>query len=193
MTESQTATCSSDDEQAYISSPNSTPPPTLDEIDRWAAHIGLQEFAEGLQAAAKAVFPNETGSRYTKVFVLILCWKDEDPNLPVSIEISRLFDVFKDTYHFETEIWQIPDEDCHSIVNEKILEFNKLGGKRKDHLKIVYYAGHAKLTSNRLLAWTRYASTKFCSWNRLPILSKLAQQQEDQMPYGQVEWDSKRP
>lgn len=78
----------------------------MDEIDRWAAHIGLQEFGESLQAAANAVFPNDSQSRYTKVHVLMLCWEDEDPNLPVSIEIQKLFDVFTDIYRFETEIWR---------------------------------------------------------------------------------------
>jgi hypothetical protein len=130
----------------------------MDEVDRLAAHIGFREFGESLQAAANAVFPNDSQCRYKKVHALILCWEDEDPSLPVSIEIEKLFSVFEDVYHFESEVWKIPDEDCHSEVNEKILEFNKKGGKRKDHLKIVYYAGHAKLTSNRLLAWTRYVS-----------------------------------
>lgn len=49
-------------EHTSISSPNSSPPPSFDDIDRWRAHIGLREFGDGLQAAAKAVFPNEQQS-----------------------------------------------------------------------------------------------------------------------------------
>ncbi|CZR65496.1 related to cholesterol oxidase precursor [Phialocephala subalpina] len=127
---------------------------SIEDFDRWQAHIGLKTFGEGLNAAAKAIFPNESRSRYTKVYVLMLSWADEDPNLPVSIEILKLFKVFKDIYHFDVEVWKIPDEACHLEVNQKVLDFVKLGGDSDDHLKIVYYAGHARLTKNRRLAWT---------------------------------------
>jgi hypothetical protein len=69
--------------QGYFSSANSTPPPTFADHDRWQYHIELEDFTKGLQAAANAVFPNNQISRYTKVFVLMLSWADEDPNLPV--------------------------------------------------------------------------------------------------------------
>ena len=137
------------------SSPNSTPPPTADEYDKWLYHTGFEEFGSNLHEAAKAVFPNTAPSRYRNVYVLMLKWEDEDPNLPVSWEITKLFGVFKDIYHFQTEVWDIPDQDCHAEVNQKILDFSKLGGNSKEDLKIVYYAGHGKLTKNRLLSWTR--------------------------------------
>jgi len=132
-----------------------TTPPTLDDIDRWQFHISLQEFGEGLHAAAKAVFPNDARSRYSKVFALILCWEDEDPQLPVSVEINRLFQVFRYTYNFQTEVWKIPNHNCHAKTNQKILDFVEEGDDNSRHLKIVYYAGHAKLSKNRLLTWTR--------------------------------------
>lgn len=141
-----------DDERLYGSSTGTTPP-TPDDIDRWQYHINLQEFGHELQSAAKAVFPNTTRSRYTRVLVLMMCWDDEDPQLPVSLEISRLFRVFKEIYNFETEIWKIPDANCHAKVTQKILNF--VGDDDKEHLKIVYYAGHGRLTENRLLMWTR--------------------------------------
>ena len=77
---------SSEEFDEYTSSPNSTPPATLSDIDRWQHHISLQSFGDGLQAAANAVFPNVSNSRYSKVSVLMLCWEDEDPGLPVSLE-----------------------------------------------------------------------------------------------------------
>lgn len=128
---------------------------SIDDFDRWQSHIGLKTFGEGLNAAAKAIFPNERRSRYTKVYVLMLSWADEDPDLPVSIEILNLYKVFKDIYHFDVEVWRIPDDACHIELNQKVLDFVKLGGDSDDHLKIVYYAGHARLTKNRRLAWTR--------------------------------------
>jgi hypothetical protein len=85
----------------------------------------------------------------------MLCWEDEDPQLPVSIEIQKLLEVFRDTYHYATEVWRIPDQGCHSKLNKKILDFTEIGSDSKEHLKIVYYAGHARLTKNRLLTWTR--------------------------------------
>jgi hypothetical protein len=131
-------------------------PPTPDDISRWQDHIGLQEFGEGLQAAAKAVFPNSSKSRYSKVSVLMLSWQDEDPNLPVSIEIDHLNGVFRCIYGFETEIWKIPDSNCHAKLNRKVLDFVTTEDDPADQLFIVYYAGHARLTRDRLLAWTRF-------------------------------------
>lgn len=81
-------------EEDYPSS-QSSPPPTFQDIERWQYHISLREFGEDLQAAAKAIFPNDSNSKYTKVNVLILSWQDEDPQLPVSLEIRRLYEVFK--------------------------------------------------------------------------------------------------
>jgi hypothetical protein len=138
-----------------FSTQSTCPPPRPEDIDRWQHHIAFQQFGEDLQAAAAAVFPNTRTSRYRKVYVLMLKWEDEDPKLPVSEEIKRLDRVFKDVYHFETEIWSIPDFDCHAAVNQKILDFKRIGCNCKNDLKIVYYAGHGKLTKNRLLSWIR--------------------------------------
>ena len=48
----------------------------------------------------------------------MLKWQDEDPNLPVSYDIAKLSHVFKETYGYETELWEIPDDDknCHRKV-----------------------------------------------------------------------------
>ena len=135
--------------------PSTCPPPRADEIDRWQHHIAFQQFGEDLRSAAAALFPNTATSRYKNVYVLMIMWEDEDPKLPVSDEIKKLERVFKNIYHFNTEVWSIPDLDCHAEVNQKILDFTRSGGNFKDDLKIVFYAGHAKLTMNRLLSWTR--------------------------------------
>jgi len=138
-----------------ISSSSTAPPLTPHDIDRWSKHISLQDFGEGLQIAARALFPNERKSRYTSVTVLVLSWQDEDPNLPVSLEISRLVDVFKEIYLFDVDEWKIPNQNSHWAVNQKIMTFVEPSSSDKEHLKIVYYAGHGRLTKTRLLEWTR--------------------------------------
>lgn len=148
---------SHEDRTSSNSSPN-TGPNTPDDISRWLCHIDLQSFGEDLQAAARAVFPNTSKSRYTKVSVLTLCWEDEDPNLPVSIEIEKLESVLRDIYGFETELWKIPDRNCHARLNLKMLDFTTTEDDPTERLLIVYYAGHAKLTKDRLLCWTRFVT-----------------------------------
>lgn len=118
--------------QGYISSANSTPPPpTAADNDRWQYHIDFQTFTNSLQAAANAVFPNDTKSRYSKVSVLMLSWTDEDPKLPVSLEMDSLYEVFHKTYGYETERWAIPDENCHYELTGKIMDFVKPGPDSK--------------------------------------------------------------
>ncbi len=142
-------------ESYSISSTSTSPPPTPHDIDRWNRHTSLQEFGGGLQSAARALFPNETRSRYTRVTVLALSWQDEDPNLPVSIEISHLLHVFQNIYNFNVEDWKIPSQGSHWAVNQKIMEFVRPAPDDKEHLKIVYYAGHGRLNKTRSLEWTR--------------------------------------
>lgn len=144
---------SSEDTLSRTSSAN-TAPPTPDDISRWQHHIGFEKFAESLQAAAKAAFPNQNKSRYSKVSVLLLSWEDEDPKLPVSMEVDKLEHIFRDLYGFQTELWRIPDQNSHLKVNQKIIDLISSEDDPKQHLFIVYYAGHAILTRDRLLAWT---------------------------------------
>jgi hypothetical protein len=144
--------------QSTGSQSSASTPPTMEDIDRWNYHTNLQRFGENLQLAANAVFPNEKISRYTRVSVLMLNWEDEDPNLPVSIEIDKLASIFSDTYYFEVIRWKIPDENCHFRLAETVMEFVRPNQDSTGHLKIVYYAGHAKLLDTRALALTRYES-----------------------------------
>ena len=122
--------------------------------NRWQSNIGLQTFGTSLHAAAQALFPLQNGSRYSRVYVLLARWETE-PQLPVSKDISRLFNVFKDVYHFETELWKIPDEDSQAAADQKIQDFVNLGDNSAETLKIVCYAGNCLTTKTRGLAWTR--------------------------------------
>ncbi|CZR65114.1 uncharacterized protein PAC_15014 [Phialocephala subalpina] len=150
------------DPDICISSPDSTPPPpTLADIDRWNYHTSMKAFGEALQAAANAVFPNEReASRYSQVSVLLISWSDEDPKLPVSLEIEKLHRVFQDVYGYDTEHWKIPDQNCHHKLTKKIVDFVEPTDESTKQLKIVYYAGHARLLDTRVLAWTSWRNNK---------------------------------
>ena len=130
-------------------------PPTMEDIDRWTYHTDLQTFAKSLQIAANAVLPNDRTSRYEKVSVLMLSWADEDPQLPVSLEVQKLVNVFQDCYRYNVEQWKIPDENCHFELATKVMTFVEPRNDSNSHLKIVYYAGHARLLDTRALALTR--------------------------------------
>lgn len=125
-------------------------------IDRWQRHISLQNFAKDVERAAKSVYSADNRSRYTNVYVLILKWKTEDPKLPVSYEISELRQVLEQVYHYETEIFEIPDSRSHNKVNEKISAFIGINDDSKSDLKIVYYAGHSRLSDTKDLVWASY-------------------------------------
>jgi hypothetical protein len=143
----------SDSEQDYPS--RNTTPPSLEEFERWQAHIGLHKFGEGLNAAAKAIFPKEGRPPYSKVYVLMLSWGDEDKHSAVS-ELSKLSSVFQDIYHFDVDAWTIPTEGSKAATTQKISEFIILGDDSHEDLKIVYYAGQTRVTKNKELAFTRF-------------------------------------
>jgi hypothetical protein len=131
------------------------PPPLFHELDKLQCHIDLQDVGERLQNAANAAFPNDKRMQYSTVYVLIVCWEDEDPNLPVSIEVDELCDVFHKVYRFVVNVWKIPDEGSHKKLKSE-MDFVELGGDSKDDLKIVYYGGHGMLAHNRHSCWARY-------------------------------------
>lgn len=136
-----------------LSSPAQCPPLSGYDLDRLNYHVDLENFGKGLQNAAHAVFSSERRSRYTQVSALLLSWEDEDPQLPVSLEINTLKDVLVNLYGFEVEEWKIPARDSHIGLNRKILQF--LEDSSTKHLKVVYYAGHGKLSNHGQAIWTR--------------------------------------
>jgi len=131
------------------------PPPTSRNLDQQQYHIALQDLGERLQNAMNAAFPNDHRIRYFAVHVLMLFWEDEDPKLPVSIELDELGEVFENVYRFEVEKWGIPSEGSHKKLNHKVLDFIERGGDSKEDLKIVYYGGHGMLAQNRQPCWAR--------------------------------------
>lgn len=83
----------------------------------------------------------------------MISWKTPDPQLPVDVEIRALRAVFENLYRFNVEEFQIPDCDSHAEVSEKINAFVKVNNTNND-LKIVFYAGHSRLSRTRELLWS---------------------------------------
>jgi hypothetical protein len=133
--------------------PRKKRPLSFQDLDRLNDHTCLEDFGKSLQKAANAIFPANQTSKYTRVDVLLLSWEDEDPKLPVSLEIQQLAETFGNDYGYDVERWLIPAKSCHNRLQGKILQF--LGVDEVDHLKIVYYGGHGRLTNHGQLAWTR--------------------------------------
>jgi hypothetical protein len=117
----------------------------------------MGEFGKALQNAARSIYPNDQGSKYSQVYVLLICWQTEDPKLPVSREVKALRRVFEDIYFYVVEEFRIPDSGSHAAVSEKINAFVKVNDDKSDDLKIVYYAGHSILSRNKELVWSTYA------------------------------------
>ncbi|KUJ18943.1 uncharacterized protein LY89DRAFT_667987 [Mollisia scopiformis] len=134
--------------------PRKKKPPSFQDLDRLNDHTGLEDFGQSLQKAANAIFPANQTSRYNKVDVILLSWEEEDPKLPVSLEIQELADIFEFVYGYDVDRWLIPAKNCHNRLQGKILQF--LAADEVNHLKIVYYGGHGRLTNHGQLAWTSF-------------------------------------
>jgi hypothetical protein len=130
--------------QLQFTSPPFQPPPTAEQLDQMFRPN--RPFQQGLLGTRD--------STYIETFVLLLSWEEQDLRLPVDLEIDRLSDMFDRVYHFKVERWKIPSEDPHQRLNKKIIEFVRFGNDRRECLKIVYYAGHGKLSRNRQPMWT---------------------------------------
>jgi hypothetical protein len=117
-----------------------------------------------------------------------LCWEDEDPKLPVSIEIEKLNDVFESDYGFDTEVWRIPGQNSHAKLNQKILNLIDTDDDPKDHLFIVYYGGHARLTHDRLLSWTRFVKQVFTFSKSTRLMDRHSWRVNHDKKYPTVQW-----
>jgi hypothetical protein len=135
-------------------SSTSSVPPRAEDWDRTLRHIGLEDFGKALENATKAVYPNGKASRYSRVYVLLIRWETQDPQLPVECEIHGLRNVLENVYNYDVEEFRIPDSESHAEVSEKINSFVKVGGNSSNDLKIVYYAGHSRLSRTKELVWS---------------------------------------
>ena len=107
--------------------------------------------AAQINAAVQAGWAKRHEIRYSKAYVLLLSWEEDD--LGVHTEINELRDVFDDRYHFEVQEYKIPSTKPNRSVMNRVKEFLDL--ESKETLLIVYYAGHAKRgrQSNEASIW----------------------------------------
>ena len=97
----------------------------------------LEIFGQYLEQAANAAFPKRS-SRYTEVHVLLLSW--ERDNLGVLKELFELHEVFQQTYHYEVELWGIPNNHSYRALRKRLSKYLD-DFENKDFLLIVYYGG----------------------------------------------------
>lgn len=118
------------------------------------AHIhDIQQFSKDLSAAVQAVWPTRHESRYADVQILILSWEDDD--LGVSEEIEDLQKTFHDLFNYQVTEWLIPQHKPERKLNLEVGKFLEKHDN-KDHLLIVYYAGHGFLNQQRVPMWAAY-------------------------------------
>jgi hypothetical protein len=100
----------------------------------------VEKFVSDLQEALDAIRSTPNGTRYIEVHVLFLSWKDD--TLGVMQEINELESVLSKLYRFTIHRYDIhgekPGRDTQSRVTQFLLENDS-----RDHLLILYYAGHA--------------------------------------------------
>lgn len=142
---------------ASSSASYTVPLPLTDQNIIKNAHIeNVQQFSKDLSAAVQAIWPTRHESRYSDVQVLILSWEDDD--LGVYKEIDELKRTFRELYKYKVSEWTIPWDKPERRLNLKVGEFLEEHDD-KDHLLIVYYAGHGFLNEQRIPMWAAYAIT----------------------------------
>jgi hypothetical protein len=100
----------------------------------------VENFVSDFQEAIDAVRSTPNGTRYTKVHVLFLCWRED--TLGVMQEIKALESVLSKLYRFTTHQYWIHGEQPGRHTQASVTQF-LLENDSRDHLLIFYYAGHA--------------------------------------------------
>lgn len=122
------------------------------DISRISYHIkDLETFGETLTRAAAAAFPNQGKTRYRNVYVLLLCW--EEDNLGVAVELQELDEVLSQTYHFQTQAWRIPSANAHNALAFQLMDFLRNHDDR-ENLLMIYYGGHGEMNDDRQCVWS---------------------------------------
>lgn len=106
------------------------------------AHLdSFEEFFQHLNLAANAALPISP-PRYSSVHVLLLRWEDDD--LGTEREVADLEKVFRDSYHYYTERYEIPTDDPTTQLEYKLNDFRRAYDDGNS-LLVLYYGGHGAL------------------------------------------------
>jgi hypothetical protein len=126
--------------------------PRTHDISFMEDHVAdIDLVAAQINAAVQAGWATRHEIRYSKAYVLVLFWEQDD--LGVHTEINELRDVFEERYHFKVQEYKIPSRKPHRSVMNRVEKFLDL--ESKETMLIVYYAGHAKRgrQSNEASIW----------------------------------------
>jgi len=76
--------------------------------------------------------------------------------LPVVVEMQQLQRVLEDVFHYEVQVFEIPEHRSHSKVVRRIADFIELNDDSQEDLKIVYYGGHGETNISKDLLFHRF-------------------------------------
>ena len=115
------------------------------------SHVeAFRRFAPDLRAALKGAFPS--GKKpYSRVVVLLFSWANDD--MGVGVLEKELAEVFKDTYGYQTEHFQIPatsTQDAQWAMNRRINQFIS-DWDGHGCLLIYVYSGHASSVGTNII------------------------------------------
>ncbi|KAL8921606.1 MAG: hypothetical protein Q9172_003931 [Xanthocarpia lactea] len=110
----------------------------------------VETLAKVLNNAVTAACPKASTTRYRGVYVLLLCWADDD--LGVETELDGLDAVFQTVYHYKTDQWKIPSSFSHNALVFRIMQVLQ-DFESKDELLIMYYGGHGYMNDDRQCVW----------------------------------------
>ncbi|KAI6708206.1 hypothetical protein JHW43_009264 [Diplocarpon mali] len=140
--------------------------PSTHDFNLSQSPLALKTLSESLSAAAKAVFPAEGRSRYARASVLLMFWAEEDSDRSAPAEILELLEVFQHFFGYDATVFPIPPSGAPAAVTHTIAAFIEEGGNSDKHLKIVYYAGDARMDENDRLVWASDEnSTSAVGWD----------------------------
>lgn len=81
---------------------------------------------------------------YTRIVVLLFCWKNDCNDMETEDEVKRLEAVLKDDFHYETQIEYLDSREGLQLwVNFRVAHFAQ-ANDGPNNLLIVYYAGHGR-------------------------------------------------
>ncbi|KAI1657372.1 hypothetical protein F4813DRAFT_87347 [Daldinia decipiens] len=116
------------------------PPPERHEFESFARH---------LQDAAMLIYRQTQKSPYTKTYVLILRWEEDNA---VEHDLAALDQVLCDRYNYRTERFNIPT-GLNASVKLGVRMASFLEHAAPDHLLIIYYAGYGYVDTDNQLYW----------------------------------------
>lgn len=155
-----------------------TPLPSGPRLEKSLSLPGIESFKNDLQTSVGRMLSTPSRDRYSSVQALLLFWQDDEDMSAVQSAVGELAEVFDKYYHFAFQIQTIPtsSEGCKSSwrwLSRVLNDFSEDNDER-EVLKIVYYAGHTYLDSNREMVLTRFEYLhRYCSIPRNADLRKV--------------------